>query len=323
MITEKLQFTNWTDDAAVRLRKGVGNHLILRQRFCAQNTGRGMDKSHRQQKGISMIVLAIDSSGMTATAALVEDDRTITEYTVDYKKTHSQTLLPMISDMAEMINMDISSVDAIAVAGGPGSFTGLRIGSATAKGLGLALGKPLIHVPTVDALAYGMYGCTDIICPIMDARRNQVYTGIYAFVPEKGEADVGMEQTYRLQIVRPQYVAPIEEVADTLNHLPEKKDVIFLGDGVPVFHDRLKELMKRSFICAPASCNRQRAAAVAVLAQRYAQEGRMENARDHAPEYLRPSQAERTRREKAAAAGGQKQNVQEQNGQEPGSHVDH
>ena len=132
-----------------------------------------------------------------------------------------------------------------------------------------------------------------------------------------------MEQTYRLQIVRPQYVAPIEEVAETLNHLPEKKDVIFLGDGVPVFHDRLKELMKRPFICAPASCNRQRAAAVAVLAQRYAQEGRMENARDHAPEYLRPSQAERTRREKAAAAGGQKQNVQEQNGQEPGSHVDH
>ena len=86
---------------------------------------------------------------------------------------------------------------------------------------------------------------------------------------------------------------------------------------------RLKELMKRPFICAPASCNRQRAAAVAVLAQRYAQEGRMENARDHAPEYLRPSQAERTRREKAATAGGQKQNVQEQNGQEPGSHVDH
>ena len=118
-------------------------------------------------------------------------------------------------------------------------------------------------------------------------------------------------------------MAPIEEVAETLNHLPGEKDVIFLGDGVPVFHDRLKELMKRPFVCAPASCNRQRAAAVAVLAQRYAQEGRMENARDHAPEYLRPSQAERTRREKAAAAGEQKQNGQEQNGREPGSHVDH
>ena len=82
-----------------------------------------------------MKILAIDSSGLTATVALVEDDRTIAEYTVDYKKTHSQTLLPMISEMLEMVEMDIASVDAIAVSGGPGSFTGLRIGSATAKGL--------------------------------------------------------------------------------------------------------------------------------------------------------------------------------------------
>ena len=267
---------------------------------------------------VNMKILAIDSSGLVAGVAVAEGDTLLAEYTTNYKKTHSQTLLPMLDEVKRMIELDLSSIDAIAVAAGPGSFTGLRIGSATAKGLGLALDKPLIGVPTVDALAMNLYGAGGYICPIMDARRNQVYTGIYAFVPEKGEADVGMEQTYRLQIVRPQYVAPIEEVADTLNHLPEKKDVIFLGDGVPVFHDRLKELMKRPFICAPASCNRQRAAAVAVLAQRYAQEGRMENARDHAPEYLRPSQAERTRREKAAAAGGQKQNVQE-----PVSHVDH
>ena len=88
-----------------------------------------------------MKILAIDSSGLTATVALVEDDRTIAEYTVDYKKTHSQTLLPMISEMLEMVEMDIASVDAIAVSGGPGSFTGLRIGSATAKGLGFALNK--------------------------------------------------------------------------------------------------------------------------------------------------------------------------------------
>ena len=125
-----------------------------------------------------MRVLAIDSSGLTATVAVVEDEQTIAEYTVNYKKTHSQTLLPMIDEVKKMIDLDLSSIDAIAVSGGPGSFTGLRIGSATAKGLGLALGKPLIHVPTVDALAYNVYGCGDLICPIMDARRKQVYTGL-------------------------------------------------------------------------------------------------------------------------------------------------
>ena len=126
-----------------------------------------------------MRVLAIASSGLTATVAVVEETQTIAEYTVNYKKTHSQTLLPMIDEMAKMVELDLSTIDAIAVAGGPGSFTGLRIGSATAKGLGLALEKPLIHVPTVDAMAYSRYGCEDIICPIMDARRKQVYTGLY------------------------------------------------------------------------------------------------------------------------------------------------
>ena len=115
-----------------------------------------------------MRVLAIDSSGLTATVAVVEEDRTIAEYTIDYKKTHSQTLLPMIDEVVKMVELDLASIDAIAVAGGPGSFTGLRIGSATAKGLGLALDKPLLHIPTVDGLAYQVYGCEDLICPIMD-----------------------------------------------------------------------------------------------------------------------------------------------------------
>ena len=156
-----------------------------------------------------MKILAIDSSGLVAGVAVAEGDTLLAEYTTNYKKTHSQTLLPMLDEVKRMIELDLSSIDAIAVAAGPGSFTGLRIGSATAKGLGLALDKPLIGVPTVDALAMNLYGAGGYICPIMDARRNQVYTGIYAFVPEKGEEDAGMERTYRLQIVRPQYVAQI------------------------------------------------------------------------------------------------------------------
>ena len=115
-----------------------------------------------------MRVLAIDSSGLTATVAVVEDTQTVAEYTINYKKTHSQTLLPMIDEVVKMTELDLNTIDAIAVAGGPGSFTGLRIGSATAKGLGFALNKPLIHVPTVDGLAYNVYGCEDIICPIME-----------------------------------------------------------------------------------------------------------------------------------------------------------
>ena len=133
-----------------------------------------------------MRILAIDSSGLVATVAVVEQDekavgKTVAEYTINYKKTHSQTLLPMLDEIVRMTELELGSVDAIAVAGGPGSFTGLRIGSATAKGLGLALEKPLIHVPTVDALAYNLCYTDQIVYPIMDARRNQVYTGIYEF----------------------------------------------------------------------------------------------------------------------------------------------
>ena len=129
-----------------------------------------------------MKLLALDSSGLVASVALVEDDNLIAEYTIQYKKTHSQTLLPMLDEIKKMVELDLSTVDAIAVAAGPGSFTGLRIGSATAKGLALALEKPIVPVPTVDGLAYQLYGTDALVCPIMDARRSQVYTGIYEFV---------------------------------------------------------------------------------------------------------------------------------------------
>ena len=128
-----------------------------------------------------MKILGLDSSGLVAGIAVVEDENLLAEYTVNYKKTHSQTLLPMLDEIARMIELDLEEIDAIAVAGGPGSFTGLRIGSATAKGLGLALKKPLIQIPTVDGIAYNMWGARDLVCPLMDARRNQAYTGLYEF----------------------------------------------------------------------------------------------------------------------------------------------
>ncbi len=230
-----------------------------------------------------MKILALDSSGLVASVAVATEDILLAEYTVNYKKTHSQTLLPMLDEVARMIELDLKTIDVIAVAAGPGSFTGLRIGSATAKGLGLALNKRLVHIPTVDALAYNLYGCGKYICPLMDARRNQVYTGIYRFDGDE------------MQIVRQQSPMAVEEIAGKLNALGG--EVVFLGDGVPVYREMLSSLMKVPYSFAPAHMNRQRAAAVAALAVRYVQKGRTESAAEHAPDYLRLSQAERERAE--------------------------
>lgn len=228
---------------------------------------------------IYMKILGIDSSGLVASVAVVEDQHLLGEYTVNYKKTHSQTLLPMLDEVAGMIELELSSIDAIAVAGGPGSFTGLRIGSATAKGLGLALEKPLISVPTVDALAYNLVGSRDIVCPLMDARRNQTYTGLYRFDGEK------------LKVLRAQCAVGIDEIAADINGRGEP--VVFLGDGVEVFASYLQETIAVPFYFAPAHVNKQRAGAVAALALQYYRDGKCEHARDHKPEYLRLSQAER------------------------------
>ena len=126
-----------------------------------------------------MNILGIDSSGLVASVALQSDDKLVGEYTIHNKKTHSQTLLPMIHDMLEMADVSVKELDAIAIASGPGSFTGLRIGAATAKGLGGALSIPLIAVPTLEGLAYNLAGAEALACPIMDARRQQAYYGIY------------------------------------------------------------------------------------------------------------------------------------------------
>lgn len=236
-----------------------------------------------------MRILALDSSGLVAAVAIVEEEQTIAEYTVNYKKTHSQTLLPMLDEIVKMTEMDLNTIDAIAISGGPGSFTGLRIGSATAKGLGLALNKPLIHVPTLEGLAYNLCGVDSLICPIMDARRNQVYTGIYRLDGEE------------FQVVKDQMAMDIVELAEQLNAFGEK--VTFLGDGVPVYRSVLEERLSVPYAFAPANMNRQRAASVGVLGLRYLREGRIETAKEHQPDYLRVSQAERERAEKERAKG--------------------
>lgn len=234
-----------------------------------------------------MKILGIDSSGLVASVAVVEDDNLLGEFTMNYKKTHSQTLLPMLDTLAKMIELDLNTVDAIAVSGGPGSFTGLRIGSATAKGLGLALEKPLIHIPTVDALAYNLCGHRDMVCPLMDARRNQTYTGLYAF------------DRNHMQALLAQCAVGIDEIVAKINEIGHA--VVFLGDGVPVFETYIGEHVTVPYTFAPAHVNKQRAAAVAALGEIYYKEGKTETAQEHRPDYLRLSQAERERMERENA----------------------
>ena len=237
-----------------------------------------------------MKILALDSSGMAASVAVVEDENMLAEYTVNYKKTNSQTLLPMLDAAVQMIQLKLDTIDAIAVASGPGSFTGLRIGSATAKGLGLALDKPIIGVPTTQALAYNLYGAGGVVCPIMDARRNQVYTGIYGF--ENGH----------LEILEDQMAVDIYQVIEKLNAL--KQQVIFTGDGISVYQEVIDQNIQVPAEYAPAHLNRQRASAVAALAMEYLKAGRVQTAAEHRPEYLRMSQAERERQERLAQKEG-------------------
>lgn len=238
-----------------------------------------------------MKILGIDSSGLVATIAVSENGQIKAEYTVNNKKTHSTTLLPMLDEISRMLEEDLSDVEAIAVSAGPGSFTGLRIGSATAKGLAEAWNRPIIPVPTVDALAMNMWGNAGVVCPLMDARRNQTYTGLYEFVKNGND----MEMSTLVE----QCAVPLEEILEKINELG--KTVVFLGDGVPVFKDQIENTLKVPFTYAPASLNRQRAASVCVLGEKLFGEGKIDTAEGHEPEYLRMSQAERERMEQANA----------------------
>lgn len=248
-----------------------------------------------------MKILALDSSGLVASVALAEDDNLIAEYTIQYKKTHSQTLLPMLEEIRNMVELDLSTVDAIAVAAEPGSFTGLRIGSATAKGLAFAMEKPIVSVPALEGLAYQMYGTDAVVCPIMDARRSQVYTGIYEFISsgcESGAASVVGnlplgEHAYDMRVIKGQCAVFFDEIAEELNRIGRK--VVFVGDGIPVFKERMKEVLQVPYTLAPAHRNRQSAACIAALGSVYYKQGKSVNGDRFVSEYMRLSQAERER----------------------------
>lgn len=232
-----------------------------------------------------MKILGIDSSGLVASVAIAEDDNLIAEYTTNYKKTHSQTLLPMLDEIIRMTETDKGSFDAIAVAEGPGSFTGLRIGAATVKGLALAWDIPVIPVPTLEGLAYNLWGCGSLICPIMDARRNQVYTGLYRF-----------DTSGHIETVMDQVPMDIEELLEFLSERGER--TVFVGDGIDRYGETISDKLKADYLLAPAHVNKQRAASIAALGVERWNKGLYVSGDDFAPVYLRKSQAERERDER-------------------------
>lgn len=228
-----------------------------------------------------MIVLAIEVSAQAASAALVNSEKILAEVTVNNKLNHSVTLMPMVEFMFKTVEFELSDVDYIAVTTGPGSFTGIRIGVATAKALAHGAGKKLLGVPTLDALAYNIFDESNIIVPIMDARRNQVYTCFYSHFGGS------MQKLTDYMAVD---ISECLEKACSYN-----KGVIFLGDGISVYGNLILETDK-SFKLAPANNNMQRASSAALAGM-----SNLDSATSYDKLeifYLRKSQAEREYEEK-------------------------
>ena len=224
-----------------------------------------------------MKILALDTSSQAASCALLEDERPIGTFYIDAKLTHSQTILPMVENMLSACQQKLSDVDLFAVSNGPGSFTGLRIGTAAVKGMAHALNKPCIGLSTLEGLAYNMIGHSGIVCAVMDARCNQVYTALF-------DLDDGMRRmTEDLAI-------PLEELHEILKK--QEKNIILVGDGAVLCYNSIMEQDVCSVTLAPAHQRLQNAHSVG-LAVLYNHLDEAAAAKELQPSYLRLPQAQR------------------------------
>lgn len=226
-----------------------------------------------------MRVLSIDSSGSCATVAVLTDEKLEGEIFLNYKMQHSVVLFPMIENALEMLELKIDDIDAVAVSGGPGSFTGLRIGVAAAKGIAQGGNKKFIGISSLDAMAFQQMGFSGIICPIMDALRDNVYTALYTF--EMGE----------LYKIRDYDALHMDELLAVLKDREEK--VIFCGDAVSIHKERIKAVLSDRAVFSPISMNMPRASSIGELALLRLNRGEEDNIYTYSPIYLRKSQAER------------------------------
>ena len=231
-----------------------------------------------------MNLLAIDASGVAGSVAYMKNGKLAGEYYFCDKLTHSQTIMPMLEHMKSLIQIDLEEIDAIAVTSGPGSFTGLRIGVTAAKALALALNVPIIGVPTLDVIAGGIHFTDYYICPIMDARRNQVYTALYKW------------QEDQLERLTDYMATDINEYVERLKEYEGK--IIFLGDGVSVYREVIESILGDRALFAPSFCNLQHASVLGNMAEKLYEEGKSEDPSTFVPMYLRKSQAEREKEER-------------------------
>lgn len=225
-----------------------------------------------------MIILSVDSSSSTATCALVKEDKILGEINLNDKKEHSVILMDLIDSLLTRCNLTLDDIDGFAISEGPGSFTGLRIGMATIKGLAFGSNKPCLAISTLDTLAYNVINFNGIICPIMDALRGNVYTNLYK------------NNNGKLEAISEANCLSIEELVSVLKE--KNEPVIFLGDGVVKHKDYLLEnLNNLSF--APLNSNYPKASSLGELALQLFNSNVTQDLNKIAPVYLRKSQAER------------------------------
>lgn len=239
-----------------------------------------------------MLILALDSTAVAASVAVTEDDRLLALYNLNNGNTHSETLLPMVESIMTRLGRTIDDIDLFAASVGPGSFTGVRIGAATVKGLAFGRNKPCAAVSTLEALAENLRGTArvgEIICPVMNARRSQVYNALFLVTPD------GLVRTTEDRAIA---IADLEAELVAMDVSPDKPAHL-VGDGVSV---TLKGAADPAiFRPAPVLLRDQNAYSVAVCALRAAQAGQTVTDSELAPVYLRPCQAERERMERLQA----------------------
>ena len=230
-----------------------------------------------------MTILAFESSAKAASVALLKDGKLLAEYTQNSGQTHSRTIMKMAEDLLSNCELDVKALDAVAVAAGPGSFTGVRIGMAAAKGLAWGRELPCCGVSTLEAMVLGAAMCDGVYCACMDARREQVYNAVFRM--EKGTLSRLCEDR----------AISLEELEKELKNVEET--VFLVGDGAELCYNTLKDHIGFLFLL-PAHLCQQHASGVALAADRKMAAGEDASALLLTPNYLRLSQAERTRMEK-------------------------